>query len=95
MEFMYIFVFDLVKVVVGIYYDIQLLIIFYFGGDEVVYGVWINFIQCEKFVQSLGFVKFGGRMVDKLKEYFVQCVFNIIVDYNFDFVGWEDGLMSY
>lgn len=34
-------------------------------------------------------------MVDKLKEYFVQCVFNIIVDYNFDFVGWEDGLMSY
>lgn len=95
MESTYTFVSDLVKAVVGIHYDTQPLTIFHFGGDEVAHGAWTNSTQCEKLVQSLGLAKSGGRMVDKLKEYFVQRVSNITADHNLDLAGWEDGLMSH
>lgn len=95
MESTYTFVSDLVKAVVSIHYDTQPLTIFHFGGDEVAHGAWTNSTQCEKLVQSLGLAKSGGKMVDKLKEYFVQRVSNITADHNLDLAGWEDGLMSH
>lgn len=95
MESTYTFVSDLVKAVVAIHYDTQPLTIFHFGGDEVAHGAWTNSTQCEKLVQSLGLAESGGKMVDKLKEYFVQRVSNITADHNLDLAGWEDGLMSH
>lgn len=44
---------------------------YYFGGDEVVYGVWINLSVCKDFVCELGFNILNGKIVDELKDYFV------------------------
>ncbi|XP_015772465.1 PREDICTED: chitobiase-like [Acropora digitifera] len=74
--------------------NVQPLTTFHFGGDEVAQGAWINSAACVDLVQRLNLSNSDGSIADKLKDYFVQRVSDITLNYNLQLAGWEDGLMD-
>lgn len=94
-ESTYTFVEHLVEAVVGIHKDIQPLTVYHFGGDEVAHGAWTNSSACKDLARELGLNTSNGKIVDELKDYFVQRVSNITANHSLELAGWEDGLMSF
>lgn len=79
------------KVIIEIWKMYVGLIFFYFGGDEVVNGVWLNFIKCCYLVYFRNFIEL---ILVYLKKYYVYCVVSIFYCLGFNFVGWEDGFVD-
>ncbi|XP_074608369.1 beta-hexosaminidase-like isoform X3 [Acropora palmata] len=94
LESTYNFIDHVVKALVDMHSDTQPLTTFHFGGDEVAQGAWINSAACVGLVQRLNLSNSDGSIADKLKDYFVQRVSNITLNYNLQLAGWEDGLMD-
>ena len=78
-----------------IHKEIQPLTVYHFGGDEVAHGAWTNSSACNDLARELGLNTSNSKIVDELKDYFVQRVSNITANHSLDLAGWEDGLMSF
>ncbi|KAL9962569.1 hypothetical protein ACROYT_G031679 [Oculina patagonica] len=94
-ESTYTFIEHLVQAIMDMHKDIQPLAIYHFGGDEVAHGAWTNSTACNNLAQKLGLNSSNGKIVDELKDYFVQRVSNITANHSLQLAGWEDGLMSF
>lgn len=61
----------------------------YFGGDEVLLGVWNLFFVCVRLLEKIKFDYLDWKV------FFICCVIEIVEKYGINLGFWEDGLMDY
>ncbi|XP_060064623.1 chitobiase-like [Ylistrum balloti] len=84
----YKFVDKIVKEVKDMHAEIQPLKTFHFGGDEVPYKAWKKSYACEKLIEDGDVESF-----DKLMEYFVKRLAEVVAKHGLSLGAWQDGLI--
>ncbi|XP_021376103.1 uncharacterized protein LOC110464940 [Mizuhopecten yessoensis] len=88
LESTYNFVKKIVKELKEMHDDIEPLKIFHFGGDEVPYKAWKKSAACEKLIDTGEVESF-----DKLMEYFVKRLAEVVAKQGLSLGAWQDGLI--